>query len=382
MRSVVRSYAPKASIVSSVTKGSVPATRVSPYSYTAGRLRLLDQRRLPHEEAFVDCESAAQTAEAIRGLAVRGAPLIGVAAAYGLCAEARRVAARVPGDLDVALALGAERLVSSRPTAVNLACAVGRMRAVVEASSGGSAGERTLLLEAEAGRIAEEDRLACLAIGRFGAAWLSARWSGIAGIPTVLTHCNAGALATAGIGTALGVVRALAAAGPVAILADETRPFLQGARLTAWELREDGLDVTLLPDVAAASLIARGRVSAVVVGADRIAANGDVANKVGTYGLALACRAHGVPFVVAAPTTTVDLATRDGASIPIEERDGREVVVMPLPGGGTVSLAPEGIGALYPAFDVTPAALVDAIVTERGVSEPPHARALARFLSR
>jgi methylthioribose-1-phosphate isomerase len=382
MRSVVRSYAPKASIVSSVTKGSVPATRVSPYSYTAGRLRLLDQRRLPHEEAFVDCESAAQTAEAIRGLAVRGAPLIGVAAAYGLCAEARRVAARVPGDLDVALALGAERLVSSRPTAVNLACAVGRMRAVVEASSGGSAGERTLLLEAEAGRIAEEDRLACLAIGRFGAAWLSARWSGLAGIPTVLTHCNAGALATAGIGTALGVVRALAAAGPVAILADETRPFLQGARLTAWELREDGLDVTLLPDVAAASLIARGRVSAVVVGADRIAANGDVANKVGTYGLALACRAHGVPFVVAAPTTTVDLATRDGASIPIEERDGREVVVMPLPGGGTVSLAPEGVGALYPAFDVTPAALVDAIVTERGVSEPPHARALARFLSR
>jgi methylthioribose-1-phosphate isomerase len=362
-----------------VTKGSVPATRVSPYSYTAGRLRLLDQRRLPHEEAFLDCESAAQTAEAIRSLAVRGAPLIGVAAAYGLCAEAHRVAARVPEDLDVALALGAERLSSSRPTAVNLAWAVGRMRAVVEASSGGAAGERILLLEAEAHRIAEEDRLACLAIGRFGAAWLSARWLGIAGIPTVLTHCNAGALATAGIGTALGIVRALAADGPVAILADETRPFLQGARLTAWELHKDGLDVTLLPDAAAASLIARGRVHGVVVGADRIAANGDVANKIGTYGLALACRAHGVPFVVAAPTSTIDLATRDGASIPIEERDGSEVVALPLPGGRTASLAPEGVGALYPAFDVTPAALVDAIVTEGGVSEPPHARALARL---
>jgi methylthioribose-1-phosphate isomerase len=365
-----------------VTSASPPATRVSPYSYSAGRLRLLDQRRLPHEEAFLDCESAAQTAEAIRTLAVRGAPLIGVAAAYGLCAEAHRVTARVPEDLDVALELGAERLVSARPTAVNLAWAVGRMRAAALASSGGSVRERILLLEGEAHLIAEEDRLACLAIARSGAAWLMARWSGNTGVPTVLTHCNAGALATAGIGTALGIVRALAAGGPIAILADETRPFLQGSRLTAWELREDGLDVTLVPDVAAASLIARGRVNGVVVGADRIAANGDVANKVGTYGLALACRAHGVPFVVAAPTTTIDLATPDGASIPIEERDGREVLELPLPGGGSAALAPEGVRAFYPAFDVTPFALVDAIVTEHGVSEPPHARARARFVSR
>jgi methylthioribose-1-phosphate isomerase len=365
-----------------VTKTSAPATRVSPYAYAAGRLRLLDQRRLPHEEVYLDCESAAQTAEAIRSLAVRGAPLIGVAAAYGLCAEARRVVARVPEDLDVALALGAERLAAARPTAVNLGGAVGRMRAAVAASAGASAEERILVLETEARRIAEEDRLACLAIARLGAAWLSARWAGIAGTKAVLTHCNAGALATAGIGTALGIIRALAAEGPLAILADETRPFLQGARLTAWELKEDGLDVTLLPDVAAASLIARGRVHGVVVGADRIAANGDVANKVGTYGLALAARAHGVPFVVAAPTTTVDLATPDGEAIPIEERDGREVVALTLPGGGSVSLAPDGVPALYPAFDVTPAALVDAIVTERGVSEPPHARALARFVAR
>jgi methylthioribose-1-phosphate isomerase len=359
-----------------------PGTRVTPYTYGAGRLRLLDQRRLPHEEVFLECESAVETAEAIRGLAVRGAPLIGVAAAYGLCAEARRVTARVPDDLDVALALGSERLVSARPTAVNLAWAVGRMRAVVEASVGEDAGERVLRLEEEAHRIAEEDRLACLTIGRLGAAWLQARWAGRSGVPTVLTHCNAGALATAGIGTALGIVRVLAAERPLAIFAGETRPFLQGARLTAWELKQDGLDVTLLPDVAAASLIARGRVQGVVVGADRIAASGDVANKVGTYGLALACRAHGIPFVVAAPTTTIDLETADGASIPIEERPASEVVSLPLPGGGSVWLAPDGVSALYPAFDVTPAALVDAIVTERGVSEPPHADALQRLVSR
>jgi methylthioribose-1-phosphate isomerase len=365
-----------------VTEGEGAATRVIPYTYAGGRLRLLDQRRLPQEEIFLECDSAAQTADAIRSLAVRGAPLIGVAAAYGLCAEARRVCARVPDDLDVALALGAEKLVSARPTAVNLAWAVGRMRAAAGRSAGGRADERVLRLEEEAHRIAEEDRLACLAIGRIGADWLRARWSGLSSVPAVLTHCNAGALATAGIGTALGIVRVLAAEGPLAIFADETRPFLQGARLTAWELRHDGLDVTILPDAAGPSLIARGRVQGVVVGADRIAANGDVANKIGTYPLALACRVHGVPFLVAAPTTTIDLATPDGASIPIEERDGREVLELPLPGGGTASFAPRGVSALYPAFDVTPSPLVDAIVTERGVSVPPHGEALARFLSR
>jgi len=354
---------------------------VTPYTYAAGRLRLLDQRRLPHEEVFLECESAAETAEAIRGLAVRGAPLIGVVAAYGLCAEARRVAARVPDDLDVAFRLGAGRLLSARPTAANLAWAVARMREVFEASEGDRAGERVVRLEEEARRIAEEDRLACLAIGRLGAAWLQGKWAGISGVPSVLTHCNAGALATAGIGTALGIVRVLAAEGPLAILAGETRPFLQGSRLTAWELKCDGLDVRLLPDVAAASLIRGGRVQGVVVGADRIAANGDVANKVGTYGLALACRAHGVPFVVAAPTTTLDPATPDGAAIPIEMRDGAEVVDLPLPHGGRTSLAPPGISALYPAFDVTPAALVSAIVTERGISEAPHAAGLSRLLA-
>jgi methylthioribose-1-phosphate isomerase len=356
------------------------STGVVPWSYAGGRLLLLDQRRLPHEEAFLECESAAQTAEAIRSLAVRGAPLIGVAAAFGLAAEARRVADRVPEDLDAALSLAAERLVAARPTAVNLPAAVARMRRIVAASAGLPAADRAAALEREAGAIAAEDFDACLRIGRLGADWLRRRWGGLpAGPATLLTHCNAGALATAGIGTALGIVRTLAVAGPVAVLADETRPFLQGARLTAWELKRDGILVTLLPDVAAAATIASGKVAAVVVGADRIAANGDVANKVGTYGLALACRAHGVPFVVAAPTTTLDYEAPDGRSIPIEIRDGEEVLSLPTRRGETIRLAPEGVPAFYPAFDVTPAALVDAIVTERGVSEPPHAAGLKAF---
>jgi methylthioribose-1-phosphate isomerase len=357
---------------------SAVSTRVAPWSYGGGRLLLLDQRLLPHEEAFLECESAAETAEAIRSLAVRGAPLIGVVAAFGLAVEARRVATRAPADLDVALALAAERLVTARPTAVNLPAAIARMRGVIEATAGQSTDDRVLALEREAGAIAEEDRAACVRIGRQGADWLYRRWpvGAASRTVTILTHCNAGALATAGVGTALGIVRALAAEGSVSVLADETRPFLQGARLTAWELRRDEIPVTLLPDVAAAATIASGRVDAVVVGADRIAANGDVANKVGTYGLALACRAHGVPFVVAAPTTTLDPACPDGRSIPIEIRDGDEVLVIPAPAGRSIRLAPEGVSALYPAFDVTPAVLVDAIVTERGVSEPPHAKGL------
>jgi methylthioribose-1-phosphate isomerase len=358
------------------------STRVTPWSYRDGRLLLLDQRLLPHEEVLMECESAAQAAAAIQSLAVRGAPLIGVVAAFGLAAEARRVASRVPADLDVALALAAERLVAARPTAVNLATAVTRMKRVIEATAGKNPAERVTALENEAGALAEEDRAACARIGRLGADWLHGhRPDRVEHRPlTILTHCNAGALATAGVGTALGIVRALADEGPVSVLADETRPFLQGARLTAWELRRDGIPVTLLPDVAAATTIASGRVVAVVVGADRIAANGDVANKVGTYGLALACRAHGVPFIVAAPTTTLDPACPDGRSIPIEIRDGDEVLILPTRAGETIRLAPEGVFAHYPAFDVTPAALVDAIVTERGVSEPPHAASLKALL--
>jgi methylthioribose-1-phosphate isomerase len=349
------------------TTSSSLSTSVVPWRYAAGRLHLLDQRRLPNEEVFLDCESAAQTAEAIRSLAVRGAPLIGVAAAFGLAAEARRVLSRSPGDFDVALEAGADRLAAARPTAVNLSGAVERIRRVVRETPLLTPLERTLLVEKEAEAVAEEDRLACIA--ERGASWLEARWNLPPGASaTVLTHCNAGALATAGIGTALGVVRGLSARRPVVVFADETRPFFQGARLTAWELLRDGVAVTLLPDVAAAWTIASGAVAAVIVGADRIARNGDVANKVGTYGLALACRANGVPFVVAAPTSTLDPLTLSGADIPIERRSSEEVLEL-APG---VRVAPAGVTALYPAFDVTPSALVDAIVTEVGVSVPPH----------
>lgn len=361
-------------------------TRVVPISAAPGRLRLLDQRRLPREETWIDCLSADDAAEAIRSLAVRGAPLIGVVAAWGLALEARRLAEESgsggKAGIEAAWGDAASRLAAARPTAVNLAAAVERMRTAFRDSAGKALFSRVSLLEAEAERFEAEDRAACEAMARHGAEWLAERLGGEPGSPvTILTHCNAGALATSGVGTALGVIRALAADRPVTVFADETRPFWQGARLTAWELSKDGIDVTILPDVAAASLIASGRVSAAIVGADRIAANGDVANKVGTYGVALACRAHGIPFLVAAPRTTLDPACSSGAEIPIEWRDGAEVLLLDPSGDNPFSVAPAGVPALYPAFDVTPAALVDAIVTEAGVSVPPHAGGLARLLA-
>ena len=358
-------------------------TRVLPIDAAPGRLRLLDQRRLPREEAWLDCASASDAAEAIRSLAVRGAPLIGVAAAWGLALEAGRLAGdAAAGRFDAAWEEAASLLAGARPTAVNLAAAVERMRGAFRASAGSSPAARASLLAAEAGRVEAEDRAACEAMARNGAAWIAARLGGDPAAPLgLLTHCNAGALATAGVGTALGVVRALAAGRPVAVFADETRPFWQGARLTAWELAQDGIDVTILPDVAAATVVASGRVAVAIVGADRIAANGDVANKVGTYGVALACRAHGVPFVVAAPRTTLDPACPSGREIPIEWRDGAEVLRLDPSGESTLTVAPAGVPALYPAFDVTPAALVDAIVTEAGVSVPPHSKGLARLLA-
>lgn len=360
-------------------KSSPLETRVVPISAGPGRLRLLDQRRLPRQETWIDCRSADDAGEAIRSLAVRGVPLIGVAAAWGLALEARRLA-RSAG-FEAAWEEAAVRLAAARPTAVNLGAAIDRMRAAFRASAGAPPSARVALLETEAGRFEDEDRAACEAIARHGAGWLSRCLGGDPDSPvTLLTHCNAGALATAGVGTALGVVRALATERPVSVFADETRPFWQGARLTAWELAKDEIGVTILPDVAASSLIASGRVSAAIVGADRIAANGDVANKVGTYGVALACRAHGVPFVVAAPRTTLDPACPSGAQIPIEWRDGTEVLLLDPSGDSPLSVAPTGVPALYPAFDVTPAALVDAIVTEAGVSVPPHAEGLARLL--
>jgi methylthioribose-1-phosphate isomerase len=327
------------------------------YDEASDAVRLLDQRLLPDEETWLALTSADAVADAIRTLAVRGAPAIGVAAAYALACEARR------GAAGPALADAADRLVRARPTAVNLAWAVERVRRCF------GDGARAVLREAHA--IRDEDEDACRRIGALGAALVpqGAR---------ILTHCNAGALATAGYGTALGVVRAAVEAGKaVTVLADETRPFLQGARLTAWELHRDGIPVTLLTDGMAGWLMRRGEVACAVVGADRIAANGDVANKIGTYSLAVLAHHHGVPFYVAAPWSTVDLATPTGEAIPIEERESDEVLVL-----AGRRIAPAGVRARYPAFDVTPAALVTAIVTERGVTRAPHAEGLRALAAR
>ncbi len=309
-------------------------------------VRLLDQRLLPGEEVWLELATSGEVAQAIKDLAVRGAPAIGVAAAYAIAADARR------GTEPHALREAAERLVKARPTAVNLAWAVRRMSRRI------GLGPAALLAEAHA--IRDEDEAACRRIGALGAPLIPPR-------ARVLTHCNAGALATAAYGTALGVVRAAVESGnPISVFADETRPFLQGARLTAWELQRDGIPVTLLTDGMAGWLMAQGEIACVVVGADRIAANGDVANKIGTYGLAVLAAHHNLPFYVAAPWSTVDLATATGADIPIEERGGDEVVRI-----AGQRIAPLGVPARYPAFDVTPAALVSAIVTERGVVRRP-----------
>jgi methylthioribose-1-phosphate isomerase len=331
-----------------------PREPLRPVLYDDGRdlLRLLDQRRLPGEEAWLELSTADAVSDAIKTLAVRGAPAIGVAAAYAVALEARRGAG--PAQLRRVAAM----LQKARPTAVNLAWAVRRISAKLEA------GADALLAEAHA--IRDEDEAACRRMGALGAPLLPHG-------ATVLTHCNAGALATAGYGTALGVIRAAHEAGnPVKVLADETRPFFQGARLTAWELHRDGIPVTVLTDGMAGWLMQRGEIQCVVVGADRIARNGDVANKIGTYGLAVLAAHHRLPFYVAAPWSTVDLETASGAGIPIEERPSEEVVLI-----GTQRVAPQGVLARYPAFDVTPAALVTAIVTERGLVRPVGPEALA-----
>ena len=313
-----------------------------------GALHLLDQRGLPARAEVVVARSAAEVAQAIREMVVRGAPAIGCAAAYGLA-----LALRSGEEFEAARAT----LLEARPTAVNLRWALERL-SHVEPRSFAS-------LKAEADRVLEEDFAACKAIGRFGAP-LVPDGKGI------LTHCNAGGLATSGYGTALGIVRAALAAGKkCAVFADETRPWLQGARLTAWELLQDGIPVTVLPDVAAASLLASGRIGCVVVGADRIARNGDTANKVGTYPLALAAQAAAVPFFVAAPVSTLDLRAASGAEIPIEERGAEEVTHL-----RGERVAAEGVSVFNPAFDVTPARYIAAIVTERGVARAPYTASL------
>lgn len=331
---------------------------------------LLDQRVLPERESRVRLVTAVEVSEAIRTMAVRGAPAIGVAAALGLAADAGHAATRGAQGSDLLRNVreSAELLRGARPTAVNLGWAMDRMLAVLERGvSDGSLPDR---LRAEATAILEEDRSMCRRIGEHGQEILPD------GDPvTVLTHCNAGALATSGMGTALAPVYVAAERGrSIRVFADETRPVLQGGRITAWELARAGIDVTLVVDSVAGVLLRDGRIDAVITGADRIAANGDVANKIGTYALAVLAREHQVPFYVAAPSSTLDPATPTGAQIPIEERDADEV----RRGFGRLT-APADVKVYSPAFDVTPAELVSAFITDRGIIRPPYGPALARI---
>jgi methylthioribose-1-phosphate isomerase len=327
---------------------------------------LIDQLRLPAEEVYQRYDTVAGVAEAIRSMVVRGAPAIGVTAALGVALAAVRSSKSTTREIMDEVEAAAEALGRTRPTAVNLFWAIERMRGVARQHAGLSTADFRRRLLAEAIAVRDEDLASCKAIGRFGGELVpdGAR---------VLTHCNAGGLATAGYGTALGVIRGAVERGKkVAVLADETRPFLQGARLTAWELHKDEIPVTLISDNMAGHLMARGEIDLCVVGADRIARNGDVANKIGTYSVAVLAREHGLPFYVAAPLSTIDLHTPSGAQIPIEERTSEEVVTI-----AGRRIAPPGVAARHPAFDVTPARLVTAIVTEKGVARAPYEQALA-----
>ncbi|MFY9724849.1 MAG: S-methyl-5-thioribose-1-phosphate isomerase [Bryobacteraceae bacterium] len=332
-----------------------------------GAVVMIDQTRLPLEEKYVTCRSYREVAAAIREMTIRGAPAIGVAAAMGV---ALGVLHASQSDLDAQMEEICATLAATRPTAVNLFWAIGRMKRVYASVAGKPVAEiRRRLLE-EALLVREEDIAICRAIGRNGAALVPDR-------KTVLTHCNAGALATAGYGTALGVIRAAVEAGKqIDVFADETRPFLQGARLTVWELQQDAIPTTLITDSMAGHFLQSGRIGCVVVGADRIAANGDVANKVGTYPVAVLAKENGVPFFVAAPISTLDLSLASGAAIPIEQRAAEEVTCV----FGT-RIAPEGTLVENPAFDVTPARYVAAIVTEKGVVRPPYEESLKKLLS-
>lgn len=322
-------------------------------------LQLLDQRALPSEVRFVACRTPEETAHAIRSLVVRGAPAIGIAAAFGIALAARR-SIEAGTSLDEALGAAHEVLARSRPTAVNLFWALEQMRHARNRVADAPAPEVVGALIHEAQRILNEDVASCRAMGEFGAALLPEH-------ARVLTHCNAGALATAGYGTALGVIRSAHRLGRIdRVFVDETRPVLQGARLTAWELVNERIPTTLITDSMAGFLMSRGEINCVVVGADRITANGDVVNKIGTYSVAVLARQHEIPFFVAAPRSTFDLETPSGAEVAIEERDPREVLEI-----AGIRMAPEGVEVRNPAFDVTPARLVTAIVCETGVASAP-----------
>ena len=338
---------------------------VRPIEWLDGRLRLLDQTRLPHEEVYLTLSDHREVAAAISELRVRGAPLIGIAAAYGLALAGQSTAAADREEFLNEVRAAADVLAATRPTAVNLSWALSRLLSAAAAAPDIADAARQALVT-EALRIHREDAAAQDQIARHGAQLLSAGGA-------ALTICNTGALATGGIGTALGVIRAAWEQGRLSrVFVCETRPLLQGARLTAWELQRLNIPHTLIVDGAAGLLLRRGGVDCVIVGADRIAANGDVANKVGTYPLAILAREHDVPFYVAAPTSSVDLATPNGDEIPIEERSAEEVTSF-----AGVATAPEGTAALNPAFDVTPNQYITAIITERSVARRPYTKSLA-----
>ena len=333
--------------------------------WTEAGVCFIDQTRLPTEEIYVTCRDYREVATAIRDMIVRGAPAIGVSAAMGIALGVRESKANTFRELQSEFNEICNTLAATRPTAVNLFWAIQRMRDRFEQLASASIDEIKSVLIREAQQMHAEDIAACKMMGRNGAVLMPASGG-------VLTHCNAGALATCGYGTALGVIRAAVEAGKkIHVFADETRPFLQGSRLTAWELTRDGIPTTVISDNMAGVMMKQGKIGAVVVGADRIAANGDVANKVGTYTVAVLAKEHGIPFYVAAPWSTIDLATSDGDGIPIEQRSPREVTHF-----AGKQITPDGIRVENPAFDVTPHRYVTAIITERGVTRAPYSESL------
>ncbi|SMC00058.1 methylthioribose-1-phosphate isomerase [Thermanaeromonas toyohensis ToBE] len=342
---------------------------VSPIVWRDGELEIIDQTRLPEELVFIRPRTVEEVWKAIRELKVRGAPALGIAAAFGLYLAIKDFQAKGEEELCAQLKKAADYLASSRPTAVNLFWALKRVQEKVARAQGLGVEKIKELVLREALAIQQEDESMCLAIGRYGAELLKEAQA-------ILTHCNAGTLATARYGTALAPVYYLATQGKVLrVFVDETRPLLQGARLTAWELKQAGIPVTLITDSMAAVVMQKGWVQAVVVGADRIAANGDVANKIGTYGLAILAREHGLPFYVAAPSSTFDLTLATGEEIPIEEREPAEITHL-----GLRPIAPQGIAVFNPAFDVTPHHYITAIITEKGILRPPYQESISQVL--
>jgi methylthioribose-1-phosphate isomerase len=336
--------------------------------WTPEGVRFIDQTKLPMEEVYVTCKTHEEVADVIRNMVVRGAPAIGVAAAMGIALGVNNSKAESSGDLKRDLDQICDVIGKTRPTAVNLFWAIGRMQEKFERIRIRPISQIKQDLIEEAQRMHAEDIAANRAMGRHGATLMPSSGG-------VLTHCNAGALATAGYGTALGVIRAAVEQGKkIHVYADETRPFLQGSRLTAWELMKDGIPTTVISDNMAGSMMSQGKIGAIVVGADRIAANGDVANKIGTYTVAILAREHNIPFYVAAPISTVDLACPDGSHIPIEQRNAREVTHI-----GGRQMVPNGVEVENPAFDVTPAKYVAAIITEKGIARAPYEESLRKL---